>query len=96
MPNFLKDRKEVSLLYATAKAFGQRPSDIIGIRNRWAAYDFDVAVLATGIEIENEAHEAVKEKARSGGAAPPMSKGRGVPPLGNLPPRLPALPPGKR
>jgi len=44
-------------LYLTAKTFGQRPSDLIGITDRWAALQFDNAVSLTGIVIENAAQE---------------------------------------
>lgn len=35
-----------------AQEYGQRPSSIIGIADSWAAYQFDLLVLATGREIE--------------------------------------------
>lgn len=35
----------------------QRPSDIIGLEDRWAAYQFDAAVTLVGAAIENAANE---------------------------------------
>lgn len=47
-------------LYALTKVTYQRPSDIIGIRDRWAAYQFDSAVALVGTTIENALQETVK------------------------------------
>lgn len=44
-------------LYTTAKVFGQRPSEIIGIPNDWWAYQLDAAVSLVGIVIENASQE---------------------------------------
>ncbi len=40
-----------------AKALGQRPSNIVGIGERWAAYQFDAAVTLVGNGIENASQE---------------------------------------
>lgn len=44
-------------LYQTAKTFGQRPSDLAGIDDRWAALQLDNAVGLVGIVIENASQE---------------------------------------
>ena len=44
-------------LYRVSKTFGQRPSSIIGVRGKWEAYQFDVSVMMTGLEMELEANE---------------------------------------
>jgi len=33
------------LLHLIAKTYGRRPSEIVGIADEWAAYQFDAAVL---------------------------------------------------
>lgn len=38
----------------------QRPSDIVGISDRWAAYQFDSAVCLVGTTIENALQETTK------------------------------------
>lgn len=40
-----------------SKATAQRPSDIIGVQDRWAAYQFDSAVTLVGGAIENAVQE---------------------------------------
>ena len=35
-------------LHLVAKSYSRRPSEIIGIVDEWAAYQFDVAVLVEG------------------------------------------------
>ena len=47
-------------LYALATTTHQRPSDIIGIDDRWAAYQFDSAVCLVGTTMENAIQETVK------------------------------------
>lgn len=39
-------------LHNLSSAYGQRPSAIIGISDDWAAYQFDLAVLALGRHVE--------------------------------------------
>lgn len=33
------------LLHLMAKEYGRRPSEIVGVTDEWAAYDFDAAVF---------------------------------------------------
>lgn len=33
-----------------AKTYGQRPSELVGIRDEWAAYQFDAAVLLASVD----------------------------------------------
>lgn len=47
-------------LYLTAKGTGSRPSDLIGVADRWAALMFDNAVTMVGAAIENAAQEQEK------------------------------------
>ncbi len=44
-------------LYQTAKTTATRPGTILGLRDPWAAYMFDTAVVTFGILIENAAQE---------------------------------------
>lgn len=46
-------------LYLTAKGTCSRPSDLVGVRERWAAYQFDSAVTYLGVTIENAAQQQV-------------------------------------
>lgn len=46
-------------LYLTAKGSHSRPSDLVGITDRWAAYQLDSAVVLLGTVIENAAQEQV-------------------------------------
>ena len=47
-------------LYLTAKSSRSRPSDIVGIEDRWAAYQLDSAVTFVGNTIENASQEREK------------------------------------
>ena len=47
-------------LYQTAKATSQRPSNLVGLEDRWAALQFDNAVTLVGMAIDNAAQELVK------------------------------------
>ncbi len=44
-------------LYLTARATGQRPSELVDIPDRWAALQLDNAVIMVGTAIENAAQE---------------------------------------
>jgi len=44
-------------LWRIAQATRSRPSDIVGIAESWAAYQFDNAVVSLGIIIENALQE---------------------------------------
>jgi hypothetical protein len=44
-------------LYLTAKTVSQRPSDLVGIADQWAAYQLDSTVTFFGTVIENAANE---------------------------------------
>lgn len=46
-------------LYLTSKGSHSRPSDLVGITDRWAAYQLDSAVVLLGTIIENAAQEQV-------------------------------------
>lgn len=37
-------------LHLMATTYNRRPSEIIGIRDEWAAYQFDAAVMLVGLE----------------------------------------------
>ena len=37
-------------LHLVAKTYHRRPSEIVGIADEWAAYQFDTAVLLTALE----------------------------------------------
>jgi hypothetical protein len=47
-------------LYTTAKATHSRPSALVCVEDRWAAYQFDSAVSFFGIAVENAAQEQIK------------------------------------
>jgi hypothetical protein len=40
------------LLHQVAETYSQRPSEIVGVRDAWVAYQFDVAVLMVGRRVE--------------------------------------------
>lgn len=44
-------------LYGQATAFSRRPSEIVGIEDEWAAYQFDSACLYLGRWIDNKLGE---------------------------------------
>lgn len=44
-------------LYLLAKTTNSRPSDLVCIEDRWAAYQFDSAVTFVGLTIESALHE---------------------------------------
>ena len=46
-------------LYLTSKGSHSRPSDLVGITDRWAAYQLDSAVVLLGTILENAAQEQV-------------------------------------
>ena len=46
-------------LYLTAKGSHSRPSDIVEISDRWAAYQLDSAVVLLGTILENASQEQV-------------------------------------
>lgn len=46
------------LLHLVAKTYGKRPSEIAGIRDGWAAYQLDAAVLMEATAGEDENGEA--------------------------------------
>jgi hypothetical protein len=53
-------------LHLVAKTYQRRPSEIIGIADEWAAYQFDVAVLVEGtVGEQTDTH--------AGTHAPPVS-----------------------
>lgn len=47
-------------LHTLAGTTHQRPSDIVGIEDRWTAYQFDSAVCMVGTTIENALQETRK------------------------------------
>ncbi len=47
-------------LYLTAKTTSTRPSDLLDVSERWAAYQFDTAVTTVGRVIENAMAERVE------------------------------------
>lgn len=47
-------------LHTLAQTTHQRPSDIVGIDDRWAAYQFDSAVCLIGTTIGNALQETTK------------------------------------
>jgi len=49
------------------KRYGKLPSELIGITNREQAFDFDVAILIKGSEIERKANEEEIEKSKNSG-----------------------------
>jgi len=51
---------QVWRLYQTAKATSQRPSDLVGVSDRYAALQFDNAIMMVGSAIDNAAQETYK------------------------------------
>jgi hypothetical protein len=50
----VQNKKDLWTLYNLATEFSQRPSAIVGIGDEWAAYQFDVATLTWGREVESK------------------------------------------
>ena len=53
----MQNKRECWQLYLTAKTTSSRPSDLIGIADRWAALQFDNAITYAGTVIENALQE---------------------------------------
>lgn len=49
-------------VYLTSKTNHCRASELLGITDKWAAYQFDCAVSFVGITIENALQETIKDK----------------------------------
>lgn len=58
----MDNRTEMLTLHAVATTYNRRPSEIIGIGDEWAAYQFDVAVFLA-------AHEPAESATQSSGLA---------------------------
>lgn len=52
MRPFLRNKRELWLLHQVAETYSSRPSEIIGVRDAWIAYQIDVAVLMVGRRVE--------------------------------------------
>ena len=52
-PFVRKKPRELLKLYNLGTAYGRRPSEIVGIDDEWAAYQFDAACLVVGRKVEN-------------------------------------------
>ena len=50
---FLNNKGLVWQIHNLGVAYGSRPSEIVGVLNSWAAFQFDVAVLVFGRWVEN-------------------------------------------
>ena len=50
---FLNNKRLVWQIHNLGAAYGSRPSEIVGVVNSWAAFQFDMAVLTFGRWIEN-------------------------------------------
>jgi hypothetical protein len=48
----LQARRELLTLHSLGAAYGRRPSELVGIADEWAAYQFDAACLTLGRRIE--------------------------------------------
>ena len=55
-------------MHLLGKTYSKRPSEIIGVKGDWAAYQFDRACLIAGTSAENEAYD---EKRPSGSVPVP-------------------------
>ena len=52
----MANRTETLVLHLMATTYHRRPSEIVGIADAWAAYQFDAAVLLAGLE-RRQAHD---------------------------------------
>ena len=57
----MKQTKSLVWFHLLGKTYSKRPSDIVGINGRWAAYQFDVACLVAGADAESEAADDKRE-----------------------------------
>ena len=48
-------------MYQQATAFQTRPSEVLGIRSQWLAWQFDRAIFLYGRTVENKANERDKK-----------------------------------
>ena len=44
----------MTTLHLMATTYQRRPSEIVGIRDEWAAYQFDAAVMVVGLEAQSK------------------------------------------
>ena len=54
---FLNNKRLVWQLHNLGTAYRTRPSEIVGVRNSWAAYQFDATVMIFGRWVENRIRE---------------------------------------
>jgi hypothetical protein len=59
---FCRDLDQVRKLHLLSKTYGRRPSEIVGVTDAWAAYQFDCAVMLVGLHTEAE---GIKESRKS-------------------------------
>lgn len=55
--DFLSNTTQVWNLHQTSKAYGQRPSQFIGIGDDWLALQFDLTVAEYGLYVEGKLEE---------------------------------------
>lgn len=58
---FLSNKSETLSLHFKAIAWNKRPSEILGVKNEWLAYQFDEAVFRYGRWVENKLAEVDKK-----------------------------------
>jgi hypothetical protein len=66
---FVHNRAALWELYRMGQNFHARPSALVGIADTWLAWDFDKAVTALGVHIENEVNAPTTPEQRQAQAA---------------------------
>ncbi len=63
MVNFLRENKETTaLLHTVGKAYGCRPSSLIGLSSPYVSLQFDIGAVVIGTNMENEREKKEREK----------------------------------
>lgn len=66
--NFVRNHEALTALDAVGRAYGIRPSAILGVEDEWAAYQLDVAAVVAG----GRAGEAAPAQGGQGPGATPV------------------------
>ena len=73
----MKNRDGLTELHVLAMTYHCRPSEIVGIPDEWAAYQFDVAAYTVGQQELNEQQRQANEEARQEAGKKSKATGKG-------------------
>ena len=83
-----KDRRSLLTLHSLGAAYGRRPSELAGIADEWAAYQFDAACLTLGRKVETALLKNEDVSALLGGEPGQANPGRFRSPAGLVTKRM--------